>query len=106
LKFRLDGKRLKGDFALIHIKARRSGSKGTEWLLIKKKDDEVIPGFDIDKYDTSVLTKRTMAQIGGDADSAEWTSSRPATRGKLKASWLADAVAKADRKNAAVKKKP
>jgi bifunctional non-homologous end joining protein LigD len=39
LKFRLKGKRLKGDFALIHIKGRRSGSKGNEWLLIKKKDD-------------------------------------------------------------------
>ena len=105
LKFRLSGKRLKGDFGLIHIKGRRPGSKGTEWLLVKKKDDEVVPGFDIEQYDTSVLTKRTMAQIGGDTDSAEWTSSRPATRGKLKAAWLADAVAKADRKKAAGKKK-
>ena len=105
LKFRLNGKRLKGDFALIHIKGRRPGSKGTEWLLIKKKDDEVVPGFDIEKYDTSVLTNRTMAQIGGDEDSAEWTSSRPAARGKLKAAWLADAVAKADRKKASGKKK-
>jgi bifunctional non-homologous end joining protein LigD len=105
LKFRLSGKRLKGDFGLIHMKARRPGSKGTEWLLIKKKDDEVVSGFDIEQYSTSVLTKRTMAQIGGDAGSAEWTSSRPASRGKLKAAWLADAVAKADRKNAAGKKK-
>jgi bifunctional non-homologous end joining protein LigD len=105
LKFRLQGKRLKGDFALVHIKARRPGSRGNEWLLIKKKDGDVIRGFDIDKYDTSVLTNRTMAQIGGDDDSAKWTSSRPATRGKLKAAWLADAVAKADRKKAGIKKK-
>lgn len=105
LKFRLSGKRLKGDFALIHIKARRPGSKGTEWLLIKKKDDEVVTGFDIDKYATSVLTNRTMAQIGGDEDSAEWTSSKPATRGRLKAAWLADAVARADRRKVASKKK-
>ncbi len=102
LKFRLKGKRLKGDFALVHIKGRRPGSKGTEWLLIKKKDDDVVSGFDIDQYDTSVLSKRTMAQIGGDAKSAEWTSSRPATRGKLKAAWLADAVARADRKKKAL----
>src|SRR6202041_2076510 len=95
-KIRLHGKKLKGDFALIHIKGRRPGSKGTEWLLIKKKDDEVVPGYDIERYNTSVLTKPTMAQIGGDTDSAEWTSSRPASRGKLKAAWLADAVAKAD----------
>jgi bifunctional non-homologous end joining protein LigD len=98
LKFRLNGKRLKGDFGLIHMKARRPGSKGTEWLLIKKKDDRVVAGFDIDQYDTSILTDRTMAQIGGDVESAEWTSSRPATYGKLKAAWLADAVARADRK--------
>jgi bifunctional non-homologous end joining protein LigD len=98
LKFRLKGKRLKGDFALVHIKARRSGSKGNEWLLIKKKDDHVVLGFDIDGYETSVLTDRTMEQIAGDEGSAQWKSSRPATRGKLKAAWLADAVARADRK--------
>jgi bifunctional non-homologous end joining protein LigD len=98
LKFRLKGKRLNGDFALVHIKGRRPGSKGTEWLLIKKKDDHVVAGFDIDQYDTSVLSGRTMAEIAGDKGSAEWTSSRPATRGKLKAAWLADAVARADKK--------
>jgi bifunctional non-homologous end joining protein LigD len=105
LKFRLSGKRLKGDFALVHMKARRPGSKGNEWLLIKKNDKDVIPGFDIEKYNSSVLTGRTMAQIAGDEDSAQWTSSRPATRGKLKAAWLADAVARADRKKTASKKK-
>jgi bifunctional non-homologous end joining protein LigD len=99
LKFRLKGKRLKGDFALVHIKARRSGSKGNEWLLIKKKDFDVVAGFDIDKYDASVLTARTMAEIGGDQESAEWKSSRPAaTRGKVKADWLAKAIARADSK--------
>ena len=97
LKFRLKGKRLKGDFALVHIKGR-AGSKGNEWLLIKKKDDYVVPRFDIDAYDTSILTNRTMAQIAGDAGSAEWTSSRPASRGKVKAAWLADAIARADSK--------
>lgn len=105
LKFRLKGKRLNGDFALVHIKSRRSGSKGNEWLLIKKKDGDVVPGYDIEKYNTSVLTGRTLAQVAGDEGSAEWTSSRPAGRGKLKAVWLADAVARADRKKAAVKKK-
>jgi bifunctional non-homologous end joining protein LigD len=101
LKFRLRGKRLNGDFALIHIKARRSGSKGNEWLLIKKKDDAVKAGFDIDAYDTSVLTDRTMPQIAGDEGSAEWKSSRPASRGKVKTAWLADAIARADKKRAA-----
>ncbi len=102
LKFRLKGKRLKGDFALVHIKARRPGSKGNEWLLIKKKDDEVVPGFDIDKYETSILTGRTLAQIGGDEGSAEWKSSRPASRGRVKSAWLAEAIARADKKRKAL----
>ena len=101
LKFRLKGKRLNGDFALVHIKGR-AGSKGNEWLLIKKKDDHVAAGFDIDTYDTSILTGRTMAQIAGDEGSAEWTSSRPASRGRVKAAWLADAVARADAKRKAL----
>lgn len=98
-KIRLHGKRLNGDFALIHMKARRPGSKGTEWLLIKKQDDAAVKGYDIDQYDSSVLTGRSMAQIGGDEKSAEWSSSRPASRGKLKAPWLADALAKAEKKS-------
>ncbi|MFZ0803396.1 MAG: non-homologous end-joining DNA ligase [Terriglobales bacterium] len=99
-KFRLHGKRLKGDFALIHIKGRRPGSKGTEWLLIKKRDDEAVEGYDIEAYDTSVLSHKTIAQIAGDKDSAEWTSSRPASRGKVKAPWLAETLAKLDKKKA------
>ena len=43
-----------------------------------------------------------MAQIAGDEGSAEWTSSRPASRGKVKAAWLADAVARADAKRRAL----
>jgi bifunctional non-homologous end joining protein LigD len=98
LKIRLHGERLKGDFALIHMKSRRPGSKGTEWLLIKKQDDFAVAGFDSEKYDTSVLSKKTMAQIAGDEGSAEWGSGRKASRGKLKAPWLADTLAKLDKK--------
>jgi bifunctional non-homologous end joining protein LigD len=105
LKFRLHGKRLNGDFALIHMKARRPGSKGTEWLMIKKHDDDVVVPYDIDKYDSSVLTGRTMAQIAGDEDSAEWKSSRPASRGRVKAAWLADTLEKLDKKAKLDKKK-
>jgi bifunctional non-homologous end joining protein LigD len=102
LKFRLDGKKLKGDFALIKIKGHRPGSKGTEWLLIKKHDDHVVEGYDIDDHEESVLSKRSLAQIASDAGSKEWRS-RPAGGGRLKAAWLADAVAKLDKKNLAQK---
>ena len=99
LKFRLHGQRLKGDFALIHMRARRPGSKGTEWLMIKKHDEFAVEGYDIEQYDSSVLSKRSMAEIAGDKDSAEWKSSRPASRGKAKAAWLAETLAKLDKKS-------
>jgi len=98
LKFRLQGKRLKGDFALVHIKSRRSGSKGTEWLMIKKHDGHVVEGFNIDEYDTSVLSGKTMAQIAGDQGAAEWQSDNKASRGKVKAAWLADTLARVEKK--------
>ena len=104
LKFRLHGKKLNGDFALVHIKSRRPGSKGNEWLLIKKHDQFVIPGFDAEQLDKSVLTKRTMAQIAGDEGSAEWQSSKKASRGgSAKASWLADTLARVEKKKAKTK---
>jgi bifunctional non-homologous end joining protein LigD len=107
LKFRLDGQKLKGSFALIHIKSRNPGSKGTEWLLIKHRDAYVEPGYDIDKFDYSVLTKRSLKQIAGDEESAEWTSSKKvAGRGtSSKNDWLADSIAKADAKKARATKK-
>ena len=104
LKFRLHGKKLNGDFALVHIKSRRPGSKGNEWLLIKKHDEFVIPGFDAERLDKSVLTKRTMAQIAGDEGSAEWQSSKKASRGSgAKASWLQDTLARVDKQKAKAK---
>lgn len=103
LKFRLDGKRLKGDFALIKMRGRRAGSKGNEWLMIKKHDPFIMEDYDIDQYDSSVLTKRSMDEIAGDEASAEWRS-RPAGRGKVKAAWLADSIAKLDQKKAAERK--
>jgi bifunctional non-homologous end joining protein LigD len=99
LKFKLHGKKLNGEFVLAHMKARRPGSKGNEWLLIKKKDEYARPGFNIEKLDWSVLTKRSMKQIASDEGSREWQSNRPAAPVKTaKNAWLADSIAKADRK--------
>ena len=79
LKFQLNGEKLKGEFVLAKMRSSRPGSKGTEWLLIKKKDDAVKPGFDIDKLDYSVLTKRSLSEIADDKGSDEWQSSRKAS---------------------------
>ena len=60
-KFRLHGEKLKGDFVLARMRSRRPGSKGTEWLLIKKRDEHVQEGFDANdpQFDRS-LSNPTM----------------------------------------------
>src|SRR5688572_4827779 len=65
LKVRLHGKKLKGDFVLVKTRSRRPGSKGNEWLLIKKNDEFVQSPYDAtnDEHDWSVLTKRSLAEI-------------------------------------------
>lgn len=100
LKFQLDGEKLKGSFALVHIRSRRPGNKGTEWLLIKHRDASAKDGYDIDKYDYSALTGRTLDQIASDAGAREWESNRPAAGSgrTTKNDWLAKSIAKADAK--------
>ncbi|HMK28674.1 MAG TPA: DNA polymerase ligase N-terminal domain-containing protein, partial [Terriglobales bacterium] len=93
LKFRLHGQKLNGEFVLAHMKSRRPGSKGTEWLLIKHRDQYVQSPYDANDFDYSALTKRSLDEIAGDRGSAEWLS-RPATsRSKPKNAWLAEALA-------------
>ncbi len=101
LKFRLHGKKLKGEFVLAHMRSRRPGSKGTEWLLIKKRDQHAQEDFDIDQLDWSVLTRRSLDEIADDEGSAEWESNRPAARAKGKNAWLADTLAKIEKKRSA-----
>jgi bifunctional non-homologous end joining protein LigD len=64
-KFRLHGTKLNGDFAIVHMK---HAGKGNEWLLIKKKDEFVVPDYDIEQFAWSVATKRTQDEIANDVD--------------------------------------
>jgi bifunctional non-homologous end joining protein LigD len=93
LKFRVQGQKLKGEFVLAKMRSRRPGSKGTEWLLIKKHDGFAQPEFDIDKLDYSVLTDRSLDEIARDEGSAEWESNRKATT-RRGAEWLSDTLKK------------
>ena len=100
LKFRLQGKKLRGSFVLAHMRSRRPGSKGTEWLLIKHRDQYAVSGYNIDDYDNSALSKRSLDQIASDAGSAEWKSSRaPSTTSQN--AWLADTLAKVRKRKTA-----
>jgi bifunctional non-homologous end joining protein LigD len=100
-KFRLHGDKLNGDFAIVLMKGR---GKGNEWLLIKKRDEFAVEGWDIEAYAYSALSGRTQQEIAsnlparktkrktaGAADRV-WESSRPAKRGAKAASTSAAAA--------------
>src|ERR1700733_8156314 len=77
LKFRLNGKKLKGEFALVRTKGRGDNS----WLLIKHRDRYASETPVTDK-DKSVLTKKTLEQIAASPSSAKWSSNRKTTTAK------------------------
>jgi bifunctional non-homologous end joining protein LigD len=92
LKFRLHGTKLNGEFAIVHMKGR---GKGNDWLLIKKKGPEAVPGWDIEDYAFSVLSGRSQEEIA---------QGMPARKSKRKTAGAADRTWESDRP--AAKKRP
>ncbi len=73
-KFILNGKRLKGSWALVRMRNESTGKP--QWLLIKHKDEHAQPGSDVaTEHITSVATGRTMEEIAG-GKSRVWHSNR------------------------------
>ncbi len=62
LKFVLHGKRLKGKWALVRLKAK-AGETKENWLLLKEKDEYTKADDGITQFTTSIRTGRTMAEI-------------------------------------------
>jgi bifunctional non-homologous end joining protein LigD len=60
IKFHLNGEKLRGSFVLVKLK---HGEKKNEWLMIKHKDADVDPRWDVDAHDGSALTARTLEEI-------------------------------------------
>ena len=83
LKFELHVAKLKGSFVLAKMRSRRPGSKGTEWLLIKHRDEWVEAGYDIDAHDGSVLTGRSMDEIAADKKSDEWGTKKNLSKAEV-----------------------
>jgi bifunctional non-homologous end joining protein LigD len=72
LKFELKGDKLRGSWVLAKMRSRRPGSKGTEWLLIKHRDNAAEIGYEIDAHAASAISGRSMEEITADKKSAEW----------------------------------
>ena len=73
IKFRLKGKKLNGEFVIVLMKGR---GKGNEWLLIKKKDEHAVPGWDVEEQAFSAKTGRTQEEIAQDLPAKRRTKSR------------------------------
>ena len=90
LKFILHGEKLKGRFTIVRT-SRRPGSKpstafedddGEQWLLIKKRDEFAVPGWDAENFPKSVKTGRTNDEVKANRD-ALWTSHAPAADAQI-----------------------
>jgi bifunctional non-homologous end joining protein LigD len=102
LKFRLDGYKLKGSWALV----RTRGAGGRSWLLLKHRD-EWSGELDIAEFaPLSVKSRGDFADILANGNLDVWRSSRPA-RGGQAGALLEEVVTRAlALKEAAVKVKP
>jgi bifunctional non-homologous end joining protein LigD len=75
LKFRLFGTKICGEFALVKLGRRGRRDRGgaeddKNWLMIKKRDNCVVDGYEASEHEVSVKTGRSLAEIaaegGGD----------------------------------------
>jgi bifunctional non-homologous end joining protein LigD len=76
LAFRMYGKKMFGEWALVKIKGR--SPKGNEWLLLKHRDGYASAEVDVTELaPQSVISGKTVEQIGSSKNF--WQSNRPAS---------------------------
>ncbi len=91
LKFTLRGEKLGGRYTIVRTSGRGRGRGGRDdgsglpfedgqdqWLLIKKRDDAAVEGWDAEDHPKSVKTGRTNDEVRDDRD-AIWISRAPAS---------------------------
>jgi bifunctional non-homologous end joining protein LigD len=85
LKFRASGEKLKGRFTIVRT-SRRPGTapraafeddEGEQWLLIHKRDEHAVAGWDAEDHPQSVKSGRTNDEVKANAP-AIWVSEAPA----------------------------
>jgi bifunctional non-homologous end joining protein LigD len=80
LTFRMNGKKMFGEWALVRISGRgRTGDKGNEWLLLKHRDEFASDKLDITEYaPRSVVSNKLVDEV---SPKKVWISNRTSTRG-------------------------
>ncbi len=93
LKFRLTGEKLKGRFTIVRTGGRRrkgddpgarafEDDAGDQWLLIHKRDEASVPGWDAEDHPQSVKTGRTNDDVKVARD-ALWNGQAPAATAEI-----------------------
>ena len=107
LAFRMFGRKMFGEWALVKIHGR-PGSKGNEWLLLKHRDEFANPDVDVTALaPRSVVSDKTVEEIG--TSKRTWQSNRSASPAGNGAPTLAsklEAEKKAAKRKATKKRAP
>jgi bifunctional non-homologous end joining protein LigD len=80
LHFAVHGEKLRGNFLL--VRSKRGGSAKDEWLLLHKRDEDAVEGWDAEDHPQSVLSGRTNDEVKADPDRL-WRSDLPAARASV-----------------------
>jgi bifunctional non-homologous end joining protein LigD len=107
LTFRMFGKKMFGEWALVKIHGR-PGSKGNEWLLLKHRDEFANPDVDVTVLaPRSVVSNKTVDEIG--SSKRIWLSNRGSSQSGKNAPTLAaklEAEKKAAKRKSTKKRAP
>ncbi|HEY1118951.1 MAG TPA: DNA polymerase ligase N-terminal domain-containing protein [Acidimicrobiales bacterium] len=76
LHFDVHAEKLRGRFVLVRKGGQDGGGK-EQWLLLHKRDDDAVPGWDPEEHPHSVLSGRTNEEVAAEPDLL-WHSDRPA----------------------------
>ncbi len=86
LAFRMYGKKMFGEWALVRIKGRGKSDRGNEWLLLKHRDEFANEKVDVTEVaPRSIISNKLVEEVGGEN---VWQSNRKA--GSRRAPTLAD----------------
>ncbi|WP_249667269.1 non-homologous end-joining DNA ligase LigD [Cellulomonas fengjieae] len=77
----LHGSKLRGHVVLVRRDGADDGSK-EQWLLLHKRDEHAVPGWDAEDHPRSVLSGRTNDEVQADPDRL-WRSDLPAAEASI-----------------------
>jgi bifunctional non-homologous end joining protein LigD len=105
LTFRLQGKKMFGEWALVKISGKAGSDKGNEWLLLKHRDQFANDQVDVTEVaPRSVVSNKTVEEMSGDTNIWESNRKTASRKAPTLASKLTAKKATSKKRAAATKK--